>query len=220
VPTGVAPSFGQYLSLIANQYGTLGRPGRARTGGSWSAMPEWVDGDPFAVLAERLYRDAAARYRGNVFRLRITVATAGPLDTHFAHGVAERIGRGIAEDVPGRSCVVERPETSADLATLAGSVRALGVPRWGGHEVWSSEKIPQALRELCELVDPVEAAAAAWLPAAVTGTLPGSFPVAPPAGDGDLLGGRGFQDPDIKPADDPQTGAQAEDKRVSPPSVP
>lgn len=216
VPTGVAPSFGQYLSLIANQYGTLGRPGRSRPGASRYAMPGWVDGDPFAAVAEKLYQDAATRYRETVFRLRITVATAGALDTHLAHGIAERIGRGIAEDVPGRSCVVERPETPADRAALADSVRALGVPRWGGHEVWWSEDVPQALRELCELADPVEAAAAAWLPAAVGPALPGSFPVLPPVKDSDVLGGDGCQGS----ADRPAARTRAEDKRVSPPSVP
>jgi hypothetical protein len=218
VPTGVAPSFGQYLSLIADQYGMLGRPGRSRTGTSRYAMPGWVDGDPFAAVAERLYRDAAARYRGTVFRLRITVATAGPLDMYLAHGVAERIGRGIAEDVPGRSCVVERPEQACDQTALASSVRALGVPRWGGHEVWRSEDVPQALRELCELADPAEAAAAAWLPAAVHGALPGAFPVALPARDGDLLAGGGarYEDSYLQSAG----GPRAQDKRVSPPPVP
>lgn len=213
VPTGVAPSFGQYLSLIADQYGMLGRPGRSRTAGSRYAMPGWVDGDPFAAVAERLYRDAADRYRGTVLRLRITVATAGHLDQNLADGIAERLGRGLAEAVPGQSCLVERPAADEDRALLAESVRALGVPRWGGDEVWASTDVPQALRELCELADPEEAAAAAWLPAAVRGALPGAFPVEPPAADTDL--------PDCFPGPRPgEADSRADDKRVSPPVVP
>ncbi|GAB3461437.1 hypothetical protein [Actinophytocola sediminis] len=211
VPTGVAPSFGQYLSLIADHYGVLGRPGRSRMGNRY-AMPGWIDGDPFAAVAEPLYRDAARRYQGTVFRLRITVATAGPPDLTLAHGIAERLGRGIARDVPGRSCVVEWPAAARDRMVLTDSVRALGTPRWGGHEVWRSKDVPQALRELCELADPAEAAAAAWLPAAVEGTLPGSFPVTLPAGEGDFPDGFG----DFPPVAEPR----AQDKRVSPPAVP
>lgn len=175
VPTGVAPSFARYLSLIADQYATLARPARPRTSG------RRVDADPFAETAERLFRDAAARYRGTVLRLRITVATAGPFDEFLAHGVAERIGRGVAEDVPGRSCVVERPSTPRDIGALVASVRMLGVPRWGGHEVWRTDGVPPTLRDLCEFADPAEAAAAAWLPVAVDGRLPGVFPTVAPA---------------------------------------
>lgn len=195
VPTQVPPSFAQYLALVADQYGALGRPGRSRMSGGLYAMPGWVDGDPFAATAEQLYREAATRYHGTALRLRITVATEGGLDEHVAHAVAERIGRGVAEDVPGRSCVVERPGSPRDEGALVGSVRALGVPRWGGHEVWRSEGIPQTLRALCELADPAEAATAAWFPAAVTGRLPGAFPTVAPTRDGVLLdrGGVLFQ---------------------------
>lgn len=210
VPTRVAPTFARYLNLLAEQYGALGRPFRSRAGGGRYAMPRWVDGDPFAATAERLYREAADRYQDTVFRLRITVATAGPFDPHLAQGVAERIGRGVAEDVPGRSCVVERPEEEADQAALAGSVRGLGVPRWGGDGVWRSDSVPQTLRELCELADPAEAAAAAWLPAAADGTLPGGFPVSAPVRNGERRArGAGTDGPVV-----------TQDRRVSPPSVP
>jgi hypothetical protein len=213
VPTGVAPSFAQYLSLVADQYGALGRPGRSRTGGGLYAVPGWVDGDPFAATAERLYREAAARYHGTVLRLRITVATDGGLDENLAHAVAERIGRGVAQDVPGHSCVVERPASARDEGALVGSVRALGVPRWGGHDVWRSDGIPQTLRELCELADPAEAATAAWLPAAATGLLPGGFPTVAPARDGDLVarGGVRFENSWVHISGD----VVANDKRIT-----
>ncbi|OLF17697.1 hypothetical protein [Actinophytocola xanthii] len=186
VPTAVAPTFGQFLSLVADQYAALGRPGRSGGTVARYGMPDRIDGDPFAAEAERFYRDAAQRYRGTVLRTRITLATLGPLDECLAHGVAERIGRGIAQQVPGKSCVVERPVSPRDQGVALASLRALGVPRWGGHEVWRAEGVPQALRELCELADPEEAAAAAWLPAAATGRLPGGFPtLGPPGADGD-----------------------------------
>jgi hypothetical protein len=153
------------LSTVADRYATLAQPTLSNPGGGLYSAPTWLPADPFAATAEHLYRDAARRLNGDLFRLRITVATESPLPDHLAETIADLLS---SHD---HSCVVEHPATPMDLGLLLDSVATLGVPIWGGHEVWQSQ--PRSLRLLTELADPTEAASAIWLPAAATGTLAG-----------------------------------------------
>jgi hypothetical protein len=181
-PTRVPPDFPALLDHIADQYAQLAQPGEFRQAGLY-ARPVRLPADPAAATAERRYRDAASRYSGQVVKLRVTIASPEPLDAGLAQSVADLLGG-----------TLERPAGPHDLALLQSGLGTLEIPRWGGHPVWRSA--PQSLRLLCELADHAEAAAAFWLPAAATGSLP-HFPVTPP--EPSRAAGRGivFQDSDV-----------------------
>ncbi|HSV66509.1 MAG TPA: hypothetical protein VLJ59_11460 [Mycobacteriales bacterium] len=171
-PWRVPPEFTQLLAAIAGQLGPLAREGELYRAGIYGRSAQRLAPDPAAVLAERLYRDAARRYQGAVFRLRVGLAGVGHLDGRLV----DAVGAALAPDgagLPHPAYVVERPG-AAEQGTLARAFAGLGVPRWGGDPLWSGpDAPPAALRLLTELADPTEAAAAFWLPASVTGALPG-----------------------------------------------
>lgn len=179
-PLRLGPELGAMLSTVADRYATLAQPALFNPGGLYSGST-WLPADPFAITAERLYRDAARRLHGAVFRLRVTVATESPLPTHLAPTIADLLSS------PDHPCVPEPPSTPMDLGVLLDSLSTLCVPTWGGHEAWRSQ--PRSLRLLTELADPTEAASTIWLPATTTGPLPGipitePDPASQPAGAG------------------------------------
>lgn len=184
-PWRVPPKFTQLLAEIADRLGPLAREGEFYRAGIYGRSAQRLAPDPGAVLAERLYRDAARRYQGAVFRLRIVLAGVGQLDGRLVDAVGTALAPtadGIGAGLPHPAYAVEQPDT-ADHGVLARALAGLGVPRWGGDPLWSrTDPPPVALRLLTELADPTEAAAAFWLPASATGALPG-FPTCAPRPD-------------------------------------
>lgn len=158
-PTRVRPEFTAVLDDIADRYAVLAAPGVFSSGGLYARRRE-VPGEPFAGDAARLYREAAARYRGRAFRMRVAVVSAGPLERGWADAAADAVG-GVAEF----------PSPAEHAAALRGLTAAEPVG-WGAHPA-----VPPSLAPLRELADPAEAAQAAWLPAAGA---PMRFPVSAP----------------------------------------
>lgn len=168
-PTWVPPEFSTMLGTVAAQYDRLARPTEFRSGGLYSA-PVHLDADPFAVTAAPLFHDAAARYRGWVFTLRVTVTAPTWLDDSVLGSLAHALGG-----------VFERPADPEEHRLLVDGLGSFDPPRWGGHPVWRSQGVPRSLRLLTELADPFEAAQAVWLPAAAGGALRGVPTVEPVA---------------------------------------
>jgi hypothetical protein len=168
-PTWVPPEFSTMLGTIAAQYDRLATPAEFRPGGLYSG-PVHLDADPFALTAAPLFRDAAARYRGWVFQLRVTVTSPRWLDDAVLGRLAHTLGG-----------VFERPADPVQHRLFVDGLTSFDPPRWGGHPVWGSPAVPESLRLLTELADPFEAAQAAWLPAAAGGAVPGVPTVAPAA---------------------------------------
>lgn len=161
-PMRVPPGYGEMLMSVARQYGELARPATSSPG--LAAGKVRLGGDPLAAEAEQRYQDAARRYSSWVFKLRVTVAAATPHTGDVARAVADVLGNDVTE--------VERPAAPEATALLMESISSLGVPRWGGHEVWRNPAVADSLRLLSELADATEAASAVWLPAAAIGPLP------------------------------------------------
>jgi hypothetical protein len=159
-PTWVPPEFSTMLGTIAAQYDRLATPSEFRSGGLYSG-PVHLDADPFAVTAAQLFREAAARYRGWVFRLRTTVLSPWRLDDAVLGPLAHAL-----------SGVFERPADAAEHRLLVDGLTSFDPPRWGGHPVWRGQGAPESLRLLTELADPFEAAQAVWLPTAPVRGLP------------------------------------------------
>ncbi|MBR7838950.1 ATP-binding protein [Actinospica durhamensis] len=142
--------------------------------------------DAFAVDAHEVFADAARRYAGRVFKLRITLASPAPIPD----GLGELVGRAIspsttagssghgggvlAESFSGPAYRMVRPADEQELAAAWHNVAAIEHLRWDRDYYRDQPTAPQPLlRSLCELVDPGEAVAALRLPAAITGALPG-----------------------------------------------
>lgn len=188
-PTKLPIGFTDLLHQIATHYGRLAREGEYRASVLYNG-PAKLTPEAFAIDAERLYAQAARRYRQTAFRMRIAVASPALLDdgllqvigdTLSPHDVPDRAGNYLTDQLAGAQYDIERPTTPTDAAILTRSLRSLGVARWGGAPVWHrSDPPPQTLRLLAETVDPTEAASAFRLPTAVHGSMPG-FPVYRPA---------------------------------------
>lgn len=188
-PIRLPPGFADLLQQIATHYGRLARDGEYRASVLYTG-PVRLAPEAFAIDAERLYAQAARRYRTTAFRMRIAVASPAPLDdglleiigsTLSPHDVPDHAGNYLTDQLAGTQYDIERPTSPTDASTLTNSLRSLGVPRWGGAPVWHrSDPPPQTLRLLAETVDPAEAASAFRLPAAVHGNIPG-FPIYRPS---------------------------------------
>lgn len=160
-PTWAPAEFAASLGSIADQYDRLATPAEFRSGGLYSA-PTHLAADPFARGAAPLFRDAAARYQGWVFRLRIAVVAPAWLDDRLLDSMAGVLG-----------AVVERPTTAADHQLAVAGLSSFDLPEWGAHPA-----IPPSLRLLRHLADPAEAANAVWLPIGLRG-----FPITAPVPD-------------------------------------
>jgi hypothetical protein len=184
-PYETPADFGSVLHELATQYGRLAVPGR---------MPDglWASGtalapDTFAVDATRLYADAARRYAARPYRTRITVASPGPLPESLLELVGTTISPPphasdtgpLTSTFTGAAHVVVRPGP-AEFATAWRNVTTLDHTRWDAQYLRHVPVPPPApVRLLAELVDAREASAAARLPLAVHGHMPG-FPVRRP----------------------------------------
>jgi len=168
-PTWVPPEFSTMLGTIAEHYDRLAIPAEFRSGGLYSG-PVHLAADPFAPIAAPLFRDAAARYRGWVFKLRVAVTSPHRLDDSVLDDLAHALGG-----------VPERPADPTEHALLVDGLTSFDPPRWGGHPVWRGGGVPESLRLLTELADPFEAAQAVRLPAAAAGAVRGVPTVEPDA---------------------------------------
>lgn len=160
-PTWVPPEFAAALDSIADKYDRLAVPAEFRSGGLYAAATH-LAADPFARTAAPLFRDAAARYRGWVYRLRVAVVAPAPLDDRMLDWMAGVLG-----------AVAERPGTAEDHRLAVEGLSSYDLPEWGAQPA-----IPPSLRLLRHLADPAEAANAVWLPTGLRG-----FPVTPPVAD-------------------------------------
>ncbi len=118
-PYWVRPDFAAMLDTVAAQYERLAVPTVFRTGGLYSGPAE-LPAEPFAVRAAPLYRDAANRYRGWVFRLRIGVAGADPQQV-------DRLAAGLNADY--------RP-SGREIPPALELLRELADPGEAAHAVW------------------------------------------------------------------------------------
>ncbi|WP_439383240.1 TIR domain-containing protein [Amycolatopsis lexingtonensis] len=88
----------------------------AALAGGRRGNPIWDVGsppDPFAREAAEHHSEAARRYTGHCFRLRLSIAAAGPLDPGFAELVAATTGGVVCPVSPA-----ELPTAARNLATL------------------------------------------------------------------------------------------------------
>ena len=183
-PVQLGSQFSDHCGELASQYQRLATPSRTPEGIFTSGVN--LAPDAFAVDAARLYADAARRYAGVVFRLRLSLASPDPLPT----SLVELIGATIAP--------AERHQQQHSLtATLSGpahtgvrpvptefdrawrNVSTIDNLEWGPPEREGLPPVPSLIRQLAVLVDIREVGSAARLPSAVNGHMPG-FPVRRP----------------------------------------
>jgi hypothetical protein len=184
-PYRVGGDISGWLSEVATQYGRLAIPGETPEG-IYSARSKLAP-DAFATDAARLYTDAARRYSGRTFRVRIMLASPAPISDAFAELAAatisppERAGDDavLTTTFHGPAHVVVRP-TTTEIETARGNFTTLDFTHWDTAYIADLPEQPSSgIRLLAELVDPREASAAARLPLAIHGYMPG-FPVLRP----------------------------------------
>ncbi|MDH6126043.1 hypothetical protein [Kitasatospora sp. GP82] len=177
-PTRLPPAVEPVLHQFAAEYQRLAtpRPGNPVWGGAQL-------GDPSAEAGRAFFADAVHRYLGPCFRLRVTLAAAGPLPTGLAELVADQLGPepsgssqsgggrpgGAAVLTPGGAAVLtpsgrDRPYAWRNLTQLRLDPLPDGHHRGLDPSLWTEI---EAL--LAVLVDRYEAAAAFRLPYEVGG---------------------------------------------------
>jgi hypothetical protein len=170
------------LNVLAAEYDRLAQAGEQKASlfSSASAIPP----DAFAADAARLYHDAARRYAGRVFRVRVTLASPAPLPD----ALTELAGHTMSPP--------DRPQDAGALTvTLRGPAHVVVRPRpeelaiarrnlaTADNLAWDAQYFgqlptppPPAVRLAAGLMDAREASAVARLPVAPFGVMPG-FPV-------------------------------------------
>lgn len=88
-PLWLGQGFAAVLSSVADQYERLAKPTVLRTDGVYHSAID-LPPEPFAVSAAPVFRDAAARYRGLVHRMRVTLS--GFADPHLPVRLATALG--------------------------------------------------------------------------------------------------------------------------------
>ncbi len=184
-PHVVTPDVTGALHELATHYGRLATPGQLPDG-PWTSGRQ-LSPDAFAVDATRVFGDAARRYDGRAFRLRISLASPEALPESLPELAAttisppERPGEAttLTATFQGSAHVAVRP-VGAEFDLAWRNLTTLEQARWDTQYFYGLPDPPPAvLRLLAELADPREASAAARLPLAVHGHLPG-FPVRQP----------------------------------------
>jgi hypothetical protein len=131
-PIGVPASVPANLRALGDRYEQLAAVGAAIDTGVWSA-PAAGPPDAAGLALARLYRDAASRYDGWVFRIRISLLSAWPIPDTLAQLVAETLwpeGTGADQGVfPGPGFVVARPAPS-DRGAAFHAVSVLDPSAW------------------------------------------------------------------------------------------
>lgn len=181
-PVAISPSFTNNLLEIAANYTRLASPGEWKPPGMLYRQGSLLTADPFAVEAERLYRDAARRYAGLAFRSRILLASPEPITDGLAAVAGATISPAARADTAhrtgnpiGDAFELGRPSTDAERSVVVWNLTRLEHHDWGGDSHFWGEHglIPPTVRSLRRLVDPREAASAFRLPIASDGALPG-----------------------------------------------
>lgn len=152
-PAQLAP----HLTQLAGAY--------AGIAGGRRGNPIWnVDSppDPFADEAAGRYADAARRYTGRCFRLRVSIVSDGPLDPGFAELVAATTG--------GAACPVAPHEAATATRSLATLERSWLDETYGQGA--PAGELTDPARTLSDTVDVDEARAAFRLPYELPGHLP------------------------------------------------
>ncbi|BFV56772.1 hypothetical protein KCMC57_up18760 [Kitasatospora sp. CMC57] len=174
-PVQLLPEAGLLFHQFAELYGRLARP--------VDGNPLWQGarrGDPAAEAGRDFFDDAIRRYLGPAFRLRVTLAAAGPLPPGLAQLAADQMGGSVLTLDPSERGLAWRNFTALGLDPLPWSHRPpVGAGDWSDVE-----------QELSGLVDRHEAAAAFRLPYEFTNRTVRLFarppvtapPVPPPVG--------------------------------------
>lgn|GEM_PF-4416232 len=161
------------LDALAAEYTELASP-RPASAIYGTTLPP----DLFARWAAPIYADAARRYRDRAFRIRMSVASAGPLDPALGELVARAVsprpgGFGSPSSGGAVSCPVDPAEALAAWDNIAYTRRdwldvtyRQGVPAGG---------LTEPERILCDLADGGEVGALIRLPGADAGW-PSPFP--------------------------------------------
>ncbi|MEV6317556.1 hypothetical protein [Streptomyces sp. NPDC051776] len=170
-PYEVGEGLRSRLAYLAQEYGRLAAPGTPNP-----VYQQPVPPDPFAQRAAGAYRDAARRYAGRAYRLRVALAADGPEPVHLAEVVAATLSD-TATAVPGTGvegravvCVPRGGEAATAWSNVTAINRAWleetyrqGVPE--GH-------LGQVERILGDLVDAREASAVFRFPYEIPGRPP------------------------------------------------
>ncbi|KQV03340.1 hypothetical protein ASE03_31330 [Kitasatospora sp. Root187] len=153
-PVQLLPEAGLLFHQFAELYARLAAP--------VDGSPLWQGarrGDPAAEAGRDFFDDAIRRYLGPVFRLRITLAAAGPLPPGLAQLAADQVGGAVLTPEPSERGLSWRNFTTLALDPLPLTHRPpVDQGDWGDVE-----------QELSGLVDRQEAAAAFRLPYEFTG---------------------------------------------------
>ncbi|MFI7102037.1 hypothetical protein ACIBK8_22075 [Streptomyces sp. NPDC050161] len=163
-PYAPPPELLSYLRYLAQEYDRLARPGRPNP-----VFVQDVPPDPFAVRAAPLHQRALDACAGPGYRLRVSVAGAGPGVRGLAQQIAATLspatatgGGAVAADVPAH-------EWAAAWTNLTGLQRA-----W--LDTAHGQDVPLPLGEpeqvLADLVDVPQAAAAFRFPYEIPGRPP------------------------------------------------
>jgi hypothetical protein len=180
-PMAVPGSLIRAVAAAASHYRRLASDGEYQQGHLYGSKVKLTP-DAFAVEADKIYADAARRYQGGAFQIRIACFSPVPLGDGIPGVLGTTIssterGEGenyLSTDALGVSFSLERPQDQPQLDDFVYNVESLSFREWGGHPIWADRfPPPPALRPLTWIVDAEEATAAFRLPVAAHGTLPG-----------------------------------------------
>ncbi len=152
-PAQLAP----HLTRLAGAYAGIARGRRGNPIWNVASPP-----DPFAEEVAGRYAEAARRYTGRCFRLRVSVVSAGPLDPGFAELVAAAIGGVVCPVAPNETATAARNLATLDRGWLDETYRQGAPPG----------ELADPARTLTDTVDTAEASAAFRLPYELPGHLP------------------------------------------------
>jgi hypothetical protein len=181
LPVPVPAQFTRTLQTLAGFYGRLaregdilsgpfrgGQPGARFPGGPHSGAPRLAP-DPFAVEAEKAFRDYDSRLAGKAFALRIQVSAARRLPP----GLVEAIAAAVS---PGAACEVRRPDSAAERRLAEYNLNVVNVAMLAGRrDIWARPDPPDSqLALLTVLGDARDASCAFRFPiaAGVAGPAP------------------------------------------------
>jgi hypothetical protein len=226
LPVPVPAQFSRTLQTLAGFYGRLAREGDVlsgpfrggpagshrggRPGAPFLAGSPRLAPDPFAVEAEKAFRDYDSRLAGQAFALRIQVSAARRLPP----GLVEAIAAAVS---PGAACEVRRPDSAAERRLAEYNLNVVNVAMLAGRrDIWGRPDPPDSqLALLTVLGDARDAGCAFRFPiaAGVADTAP-----RPAAGHPARPGPSPASGPDPVSGPSVRLGRVSDDSRVSDPS--